>query len=179
MGRGEALDQPCLPALRVSASRTACWTEVAFGVGAAGRWEESQGVSSPLVEPARKWLIFIRDGYHFVSDLFSGLGRGGRRPHSLVGGSWRGCQGERRCFQPTKSRCFGPLQPPPFGPPFCVLGALRGGSRGGGEGFQEMQALGPFGIWASLLKEPIQKAVGWGGAGPLGMSHQAEAFAWH
>ena len=61
--------------------------------------------------------------------------------------------------------------------PFYVFfgGVTRGGSRGGREGVQDIQAHGSFGIGASLvIQRPtadVGVEVGSGWAGPLDLSH--------
>ena len=51
-------------------------------------------------------------------------------------------------------------------------GVARGGNRGGGQGVQDAQTHGAFGIWASLVVQRPTADVGMGvGAGPLDLSH--------
>lgn len=49
--------------------------------------------------------------------------------------------------------------------PFLCFGDTRGGSRGGGEGIQEVQIHGPFGIWSSWSSKEPTAEVGGRGAG--------------
>ena len=59
--------------------------------------ERSRGVSSQLVEPAHRWLIFVLDGRHILSDLLSRIGQGRVDTRILcLRVCWRGCQGERQ-----------------------------------------------------------------------------------
>ena len=75
------------------------------------------------------------------------------------------------CLQ-SLSLFSGPLLLPPFCPLFMFWGVARGGNRGGGQGVQDAQAHGAFGIWASLVVQRPTADVGMGvGAGPLDLSH--------
>lgn len=140
------------------------------------------------MELAHRWLIFVLDGSlrdptsFLTLTRFQGLRRGAGHPPPpyqtpSAFSAW-GPRGNVRVkdhasFLQSLSNVSRPLLLPPFCPLFMFWGVARGGSRGGREGVQDVQAHGSFGIWASLVvQRPTATVVwGWGWAEPLDLSH--------
>ena len=149
-------------------------------------------MSSYLVGLAHSWLMFVLDGSwrdptsFLTLTCFQGLGRGAGCPPTplsdpkcilclgSVGGDVR-VKDHASCLQSLT--VFLVFAASTILSPFYVFfgGVTRGGSRGGREGVQDIQAHGSFGIGASLvIQRPtadVGVEVGSGWAGPLDLSH--------
>ena len=151
-------------------------------------------MSSYSVGLAHSWLMFVLDGSwrdptsFLTLTCFQELGRGAGGPptpladpkHILCLGSVGGAVRVKDHASRLQSLSLfsWSLLLPPFCPLFMFFfwgGVTRGGSRGGREGVQDIQAHGSFGIGASLvIQRPtadVGVEVGSGWAGPLDLSH--------